>query len=362
VLTVAHVSREVFFLLTAFVLTYSYRNRPVRPLSFWRKRFLFVAVPYVAWSVIYFLADSPKLDPISSAALTLLTDLADGAARYHLYFLLVSMQIYLVFPLLRAMLRATRRYHAILLFVCIAYQVTFYLAVQQEWSIGPLTGWLRRPDAWLSTYLGFVIAGGIAAWHAEDLVAWIRAHLGRTFACCGATVGIGIAVFYAQVFIEGQNPLIASEVFQPIVVIESFGIATAFLALGVLWQDRGRPAKRWVRKGSDASFGIYLAHPLLIQALDVASAATGLTVLAQHASPNLVLVIEVVVIVPLFYVLAGTIATLARRTPLSLALAGRARLRTAPALGPPERTPLPFSNRPPSTDLPTALPNQGGTQ
>ena len=60
-LAVGHVSREVFFLLTAFVLAYTYRSKPVRPLSFWRKRFLYVGLPYLAWSLIYFLADSPEI-------------------------------------------------------------------------------------------------------------------------------------------------------------------------------------------------------------------------------------------------------------------------------------------------------------
>ena len=41
----------------------------------------------------------------------------------HLYFLLVSMQFYLVFPLFRSMLRATRGYHWPLLALSAALQV-----------------------------------------------------------------------------------------------------------------------------------------------------------------------------------------------------------------------------------------------
>ncbi len=47
---VFHVSREVFFLLTAFVLTYSTARRRTHWPSFWRKRFLFVTVPYLTWT------------------------------------------------------------------------------------------------------------------------------------------------------------------------------------------------------------------------------------------------------------------------------------------------------------------------
>jgi peptidoglycan/LPS O-acetylase OafA/YrhL len=350
-LSVGHVSREVFFLLTAFVLTYTYRGKAPKPVSFWRKRFLFVGVPYLAWSLIYFLADTPDLNPVGPALETFVQTVLHATARYHLYFLLVSMQAYLVFPLIRLLLKATRRHHFVLLGLSAAYQVVFYLAVQRNWSIGAPTWLLRQPDAWLTSYLGFVIAGGIAAWHAEELVAWTRARIGWVYTGAITTVGIGLAVYLGEVFIGGQNPLIASDVFQPVVVLESFGVAWLFLALGLRWEDRGRRGGRLIRTGGDASFGVYLAHPLLIQGLFMATSALGLTALAQQA-PTVAVLVEMAVFVPLLYLGAGLLAAAFRRTPLSLALSGRARLR--PQRAPvPMRIPLPFSNSP--------LPTQGGT-
>ena len=88
-LTVMHVSREVFFLLTAFVLCYSYRDRaPERWRVFWRRRYLLVGVPYLVWSAVYLLALGRgwELPVFARAVLT-------GTAQYHLYFLLVSMQL-----------------------------------------------------------------------------------------------------------------------------------------------------------------------------------------------------------------------------------------------------------------------------
>ena len=350
-LAVGHVSREVFFLLTAFVLTYTYRGRAPKPVSFWRKRFLFVGVPYLAWSLIYFLADTPRLNPIGPALDVFVQTVLHATARYHLYFLLVSMQVYLVFPLIRLLLKATRRYHPLLLGIAGCYQFVFYLAVQRNWSIGPLTWLLRQPDAWLTSYLGFVIAGGIAAWHAEELVAWTRARMRWVFTGAVAAVAVGLAGYFCEVYLGGQNPLIASDVFQPVVVLESVGVALAFLAFGLRWEDRGRPAGQLVRAGGDASFGIYLAHPLLIQGRFLATSALGLTALARQA-PTVAVLVAVVVFVPLLYLGSGLLAAGFRRTPLSLALAGRARSRHT-ATPAPARVPLPFANRP--------LPTQGGT-
>jgi peptidoglycan/LPS O-acetylase OafA/YrhL len=363
-LTVMHVSREVFFLLTAFVLTYGYRSRSsVRWPSFWRKRYLFVAVPYVVWTVVYFFADQPRLDPAGPALRLFTHELLIGTARYHLYFLLVSMQIYLVFPLLRQLLRMTGKHHRALLVVSAVYQLAFYLAVQQGWSLGPLSGWLRTPDALLPSYLGFIVAGAVAAWHTEALVRWTRANIGRVYAGCAASIALGVGVFLAEVLIGGQGPLTASAVFQPVVVVESVGIAWGFLATGLLWQERGRPGSRVVLAGSDSSFGIYLSHPLLLQALLAGSAAVGLTSVAQRAPSGLVIAIELVIVVPALYLAAGLLSSALRRTPMSLPLTGRARLRRRPASTTtvPAATPRPVAQ---PTDRPVAqaLPTSGGSR
>ncbi|GLY65640.1 acyltransferase [Amycolatopsis taiwanensis] len=322
---VFHVSREVFFLLTAFVLTYGTSRRKPHWPSFWRKRYLFVVVPYLTWTLLYFFADGPpfKVDVLGQQLLT-------GTARYHLYFLLVSMQIYLVFPLIRALLRATVRYHGWLLAGGAAFQLLFSLAVQQDWPAGVLTGWLHFPDALLPSYLGYVLAGAIAGWHREELIAWTRAHARVVFAGCAGAIALGVGGYLAQVFLAGQTPLAASMVWQPAVAVESVAIAWAFLALGLRWQDRGRPAHRPIVSTSDASFGIYLIHPLVLQGALLGAGATGLVDAAQAAPTALVLLFLVAVALPAIYLVSGLVTAVVRRTPASLALSGRARRRAVP--------------------------------
>ncbi|GHF39239.1 peptidoglycan/LPS O-acetylase OafA/YrhL [Amycolatopsis bartoniae] len=341
---VFHVSREVFFLLTAFVLTYSTGRKKVRWPRFWRRRFLFVAVPYLVWTVLYFFANGA---PFLGA--NLVQQLLTGTARYHLYFLLVSMQIYLVFPLVRALLRATQRWHGALLAVAAAFQLTFAYAVQQNWDLGPLSGWVHAPDALLPSYLGYVLAGAIAAWHREALVAWTRQHVRTVFAGCAALVALSVVVYLVHVDVLGQPPLQASMVFQPVVAAESVAVAWAFLAAGLLWQETSRPGEKVVRATSDASFGIYLLHPLVLQGALLGATAAGLVDFAQTVPNAVVLAVLVLVLLPLLYLVSGLVTAAARRTPVSLALTGRARARRA--------RPVPAR---PREDL--ALANSGGAR
>ncbi|MFG2041561.1 acyltransferase [Dactylosporangium sp. NPDC048998] len=320
-LIVLHVSREVFFLLTAFVLAYSYRDRaPSRWSAFWRKRYLLVCVPYLLWSAVYFLTDGEPLRPVGDALAGFGNDLLTGAARYHLYFLLVTMQVYLVFPLLRRLLLATRGRHRWLLTGAAVYQVGCYTAVQQGWGLGD-------PSAYLPSYLGFVVAGGVAAWHAETLMRWTLGRVWWVFAGCALAVAAGVAVFFVQAWGLGQPPVVAGAVFQPVVVVESVAVAWAFLACGVAWQHRGAPGRRLVRSASDASFGVYLAHPLLLQGLLAVCAATGVTAVAQRQPGPLVTAVAATV-VALVYLVCWSVVAVVLRTPLSLALTGRPRRGT----------------------------------
>lgn len=322
-----HVSREVFFLLTAFVLTYGTTRRKPRWPAFWRKRFLFVAVPYVTWTVVYFFANGTpyRFDFFLQQFLT-------GSARYHLYFLLVSMQIYLVFPLIRALLRATERHHGKLLAACAVFQLLFSSYIKQGWPGGVLSGWLLYPDALLPSYLGYVLAGAIAGWHREELVAWTRAHYRAVFIGSAAALAVGLGTYFVQVFGFGQPPLVAAFVWQPAVVVESVAVAWTYLALGLLWQERGLPGRALVMSTSDASFGVYLLHPLVLQGLLLGADEIGLIAYAQTVPNALVMILLVVLLLPLVYLLSGLVTVAVRRTPVSLALTGRARRRLSTSL------------------------------
>jgi peptidoglycan/LPS O-acetylase OafA/YrhL len=302
-LNVMHVSREVFFLLTAFVLSYSYRNRaPARWWGFWRRRYWLIGVPYVAWSVIYFVARGEPVWPAGPAL---------------------------------------RSFGGILLATAAAYQLGVYTLAQVHPDLGPLTPWLRDPSPYLFSYLGFVIAGGVAAMNADAFLAWTRDRARWIYLACAVSVAAGVAVFLVQLWGLGQPPVIASSVFQPVVVVESITVAWTFLALGLAWQDRRTrdrrtQARRFVRAAADASFGVYLSHPLLLQGLFALSAATGLTAAAARLPEALVTAVAMVVVVPLVYLICAASADAVRRTPLSLPLTGRSRHRpggkpTAPA-------------------------------
>lgn len=320
-----HSSREVFFLITAFALTYSYGRRAVRWRSFWRRRFVLVLAPYVAWSLIYFFADGSRLDPLSTAIWAFARDLANGGARYHLYFLLVSMQIYLVFPLLRALVAKTQGHHGGLLMLASVYQLAVTLAIHSHHTgAGPLAFWLKNPNQLLPSYGLYVIAGALGAWHLEQLTTFTRRHRRVVVSAFGVGVAGGVGIYLVAALLAGESPVTASAVFQPAVVLESLAIAWAFYALGLAWEDAGAPRRAFVSAGAENSFGIFLSHPLILQGILALGTTTGVLAALRRTPGPVELVLLLGVVVPAIYVAGGALTAAARWTPLSLVLTGRA--------------------------------------
>lgn len=323
-LSVVHYTREVFFALTAFVLVYSYLNRPQPMKKFLPRRFLLVGIPYIAWSFIYFFADewhSPS-GTFSEVLVRFGGQLLVGTAWYHLYFLLVTMQVYLLIPVILWLVEKTRGHHRSLLAVSFLVQLIL-TGLYQYWpaSTSAINGFSTQL---FISYQFFIIAGAIAADHRAVFLAWVRAHRRLIMLITASTFVLLIGVYLANLLLLGFSPTRAVTPLQPIEMVWSIGVVLGFLAVGTYWADRRRPTSflaRTLDAGSDRSFGIFLCHPLFIWLLLwVGNDWLGKTVPTPWLTP---------VLYVLVVLCSLALTELARRSWFSLALTGRRYLRTA---------------------------------
>ncbi|QNE46835.1 acyltransferase [Glaciihabitans sp. INWT7] len=315
--SLVHFTREVFFALTAFVLVYSYLNRPQPMKSFLPRRFLLVGVPYVVWSIIYFAASNLRSPhgTFGEMLVRLGGYILTGTAWYHLYFLLVTMQVYLLVPVILWLVRRTRVRHALLLGISLAVQ----LALTALYMYFPdVTSGINDFNKQLFfSYQFFIIAGAVAADHSAAFLAWVRAHRRAigfiVLAAALCTLGV-----YVVNMLTGRSPYRAGTPLQPIEMLWSIAVALGFLAVGTWWADRRDPRSlvaKGLDAGSDRSFGIFLSHPLFIWLL----LWVGDDWLERTVpKPWLTLVTYVLVVL-----LSLGITELARRSWFSLGLTGR---------------------------------------
>jgi surface polysaccharide O-acyltransferase-like enzyme len=321
-LSVAHVNRSVFIGLSGFVLAYRAGPEPIPARAFWRRRYVLVVVPYVVWTAVYVLADGSWGTPLSLLG-RFVADVSDGGARYHLYFLLLTFQLYAVYPWA---LSAIRRVHPWrLLAASVTLQMVFS-AGTRWWPDAPgVVGTvLSHPGSWLWSYQCYVVAGVLAALHHESVTTWVAARTRLIVAASAVAVAGGLGSYFVQVELFSVEPATASEVFQPSVTVVALVAMVAVLAFGVSREQRRTPrCGAIVRSLSESSFGVYLAHPLVLQGVVSAAGAAGLSAALAGVPAVWQLALVVAVLVPCTYAAATLAVGAARRTPLSLMLTGR---------------------------------------
>lgn len=168
----ARVGTPTFIFLSSFVLFYSYYRRPLdRKLisSFYKKRLLYILVPYALFSAIYFV----MVSYISNQALfdadalaTFLKKLITGKAYSHLYFIFISIQFYALFPvLLWATKRWTRLVH-FLIPIGFIVQWSFVLLNKHYWQV-------MNKGSWSLSYFSFFFLGAALGIYYPKIKNWI---------------------------------------------------------------------------------------------------------------------------------------------------------------------------------------------
>jgi peptidoglycan/LPS O-acetylase OafA/YrhL len=266
-LQLLHVTREAFLFISACMITYSFRGVKQLDLrSFWRRRFSSVGVPYLCWTLIYFFVTFHTSTAAWPWRLDHLAYLV-GTGYYQLYFLVVLLEFYAVFPLLLMLLRKTVGHHGLLLVASGALQVL--IVSLMHWGVFP--HWLRGFWATreVTSYQFYLIAGMVVAFHLEEVHHWLCSHVRRVLGLTLASAAVAEAWYYLAVYHVVPWFGSSSDPFQPIVIPWNIGAIASIYLLGV-WLVSPRRSSRtraWTKTGSDDSYGVYLAQLVFITAL-----------------------------------------------------------------------------------------------
>lgn len=269
-----HFTREVFLFVTAFALVYVYNGRPFAPLQFWKKRALGVLFPYVVWSIIYILINTPFVSP-GTFIQTTIFDIFTGNASYQLYYILLTLQFYLFFPLFLPLLRAFARHPWITLAVSGGLQVIFFFLDYHTIQSSNQPFWQTvsdYQDRFLLVYQFYFVLGGLTAFYFQSVRAFLLRHGHIILGVFLFALAALWTHFLLQVRIYREGVGYASSVMQPIMVFYSVAEIFFMLWLTCFWARKNTQGQRpcgyrfW-QMLSDASFGVYLVHALILSAL-----------------------------------------------------------------------------------------------
>ncbi|MDA8312559.1 MAG: acyltransferase [Actinomycetota bacterium] len=318
-LMLLHVTREAFLFISACMLTYGYSDlQTIGYRYFYRRRFVSVAVPYMCWTLVYFAVSLPGSGLGLSSGLQHLGFLL-GTGYYQLYYLVVIMQFYLLYPALFWLVRRFAGHPRAVVAVALGVQVL--MTSLMHWGVLPphMRGyWATRE---ITSYLFYLVAGMVVAMNLDAVHRWLLRNGWRVL---GATV---VAAVIAEAWYVAAHDHLASwlgsgtDPLQPIVIPFNIGAIACVYLFGVwlVQPGRSRRIRAMAMSGSDNSYTVYLAQMLFVYAL----ADLGWRSLDRVAPWPLVAVAGVAIIF-LSCVLMGSLLA---RTPFSVALTGRRRER-----------------------------------
>ncbi len=329
-LSAFHFTREAFMFITGLVLFTTYYAKDFSVRDFWLKRFKLIAIPYVAWTLLYILFSGTYLPGFQWSFHTILqeflTSLPTGN-QFFLYYLVVSMQLYLVFPLFLQAVRRVRKGHGWIFAASFLLQVAmmaFDKGVLQTLNLSQLPAWLafliRDRDRFLLTYQFWFVAGALLAVHYVQVRDFVQRHGRWVITALFLSLFLLWGHFAYDRLILHQSENLSVSVLQPIMVPYSLVVTLALWWTGLQWaavraEARMRRFSKLVNFFGGASFGVFLLHPL---ALHYVAAA----VYAWHPSPGWRLAWVPVSLI-LVYVSSATVAYWLGKVPLVGYLVGK---------------------------------------
>jgi probable poly-beta-1,6-N-acetyl-D-glucosamine export protein len=272
-----HYTREEFIFVTAFALIYVYYGKPFALKQFWIKRSIGVLLPYCIWSAAYVKFYQPGLSPVNFIKTTLF-DIATGNASFQLYYILLTLQFYIIFPLfLLFMKRVAQHPWKVLTMSFVLEVVTLYADYRwlQQGTIASSGFWrifIQYQDRFILIYQFYFVLGAYVALYFQQVRTFLLRY--GWLIACGFLAAIAALwlhfVLQLQVY---QEPMgYVTSVLQPVMVFYGLAMILFSFWLACLWASHRKSGSQpwgyhiW-QELADASFGVYLVHVFFLIAI-----------------------------------------------------------------------------------------------
>lgn len=323
-----HFTRMGFMFMTGLVLTLNYYHKEPHWPAFWKKRYWSVGVPYLAWNALLLLFVNlvTEQSQTGSEFFSTWVQYVRYGDHFYLYYLLVTMQLYLLFPLLMKLFKKYPQNHLMILLGSILLQFFLLLALKY---------WLPHVDTanwwYLFRYYGnnvlvyqvYFVAGAFTSIHYQKVERFIMRHA-RLIGYLTLCLALGTILLYVgDIRILNLSNHAAHSAHQPYILVYALTMIAFVFYLGrkyAYWREHGlwQQVDLLIKLGSKLSFGVYLVQTI------------PLTLLAYFLAQIQIAAWLLVVLTPLFYLLTVTasllIAWLLYRIPPFGVLVGRSNI------------------------------------
>ncbi|HWQ75764.1 MAG TPA: acyltransferase [Syntrophomonas sp.] len=254
----------LFIIMSGFLLFNADQRRDsFSAADFYRRRFGKILWPYFLWSLFYCCLTSVIGADFPSGLLRLPSQLLWGNAYYHLYFVIIIIQMYILYPLLyRWLLRSPR----LCLLTALALTLVCQLILNAQ-NRGEIIFSQTISNLFLVVFpvwIFFFVFGMVAALYHKSWSGFLRDR----------RLGLGLLWAFSLALVIGDGYInnIFGSSSRPTVTLYTVCSYFFFYSLARHYHGHFRAAVDWI---SRQSFLIYLLHPVVLTALVTAAGILG---------------------------------------------------------------------------------------
>ena len=233
----------VFIFLSGVTSFYSYRKKEFEYLPFIKKRMVKVLIPYIVWCVIYYAVYMEKrlygFYPFDMQ--DFMDKVFNGTMSYHLYFVIIIVQMYIVGPVFYKLLKKSGNRVAILIISSI---ITALCAEFIRYE---------NSDRLFLKYMFFFMLGIYVTLEYDRYTSWINKHKALISALYVVCAAVYTAVSYYNLSIY-------------VGVWFLFSVVSVFFVylVGLVMKKLMKNIYPFVKLFGQSSYYIYLMHPLVL--------------------------------------------------------------------------------------------------
>jgi probable poly-beta-1,6-N-acetyl-D-glucosamine export protein len=250
---VSRLGTPLFAIISGFLLyNQAINNRGFQINRFVSSRFTKVVIPFVVWSFVYMMINSYRFPWTENGHESgdFLTSFFLGDGYYHLYFMMVVVQFYIVFPFLQFL--NTKKWMIGL--TILAFFINYYHMKGPLDTGNELANLFTHDRSSLFYWIFFFMIGGLLVHYWASIMKWVEAN--AKFCLLIALMMVGVGVYEYQQFGFYSSTRVTNLIIMPIFFVALTG---GYFLMGNLEKIR----KQMIELGN-LSMGIYLVHPLVL--------------------------------------------------------------------------------------------------